>query len=196
VFERGRLIAGEAALFHGGSSGIGTTAIQLAVARGARVFATAGTDEKCRACETLGAEYAVNYRTGDFVESIRQRTGGRGVDLVLDIVGGTYLNRNVAVLAIEGRLVQIGLMDGAPEATLDLRRLLGRRLTITGSTLRPRSIEEKGAIAQALRREVWPLLDQGRVRPLVYRTFPLAEAAAAHRLMESSEHIGKIVLVV
>jgi putative PIG3 family NAD(P)H quinone oxidoreductase len=195
VFERGRLAHGESALFHGGSSGIGTTAIQLAVARRARVFVTAGSDEKCRACEQLGAELAINYRTADFVESILERTGGLGVDLVLDIVGGSYLPRNVSVLAVDGRLVQIGLMDGEPTAPIDLRRVLGRRLTVTGSTLRARPVMEKGAIAAALRREVWPLLEQGRVRPIVYRTFPLADAASAHRLLESSEHIGKIVLL-
>jgi putative PIG3 family NAD(P)H quinone oxidoreductase len=194
VFERGRLARGEAALFHGGSSGIGTTAIQLASARGARVFATAGTDEKCRACEALGAERAINYRTQDFVESIGSLTGGRGVDLVLDIVGGEYFPRNLAVLAVEGRLVQIGLMGGGAAPAIDLGLVLRRRLTITGSTLRARSVEEKGAIAAALRREVWPLLESGRVKPVVYRTFPLADAAAAHRLMESSAHVGKIVL--
>lgn len=195
VFERGRLQPGETALFHGGSSGIGTTAIQLAAARGSRVFATAGTDEKCRACERLGAERAINYRSGDFVEAIKTLTGGRGVDLVLDIVGGDYLDRNLRSLAVDGRLVQIGVMGGS-EATIDLRRVLGRRLTVTGSTLRPRSVEEKGAIADALRREVWPLLDEGRVKPIVYRTFPLTRASEAHRLMESSEHVGKIVLTV
>lgn len=193
VFERGALEAGESALFHGGSSGIGTTAIQLAAARGARVFATAGSDEKCRACEQLGADKAINYRTEDFVSVVKDLTDGQGVNLVLDIMGGDYLDRNLRALALDGRLVQIGLMGGS-EATLDLRRVLGRRLTITGSTLRPRSEEEKGAIADALRREVWPLLESGRVRPIVYRTFPLHQAAEAHRLMESSEHIGKIVL--
>lgn len=195
VFDRGALQAGEAALFHGGSSGIGTTAIQLAAARGAQVFATAGSDEKCRACEELGATRAINYRSEDFVEAVADLTGGRGVDLILDIIGADYLDRNLRALAVDGRLVQIGLMGGS-EATLDLRRVLGRRLTITGSTLRPRSIEEKGAIAAALHREVWPLLESGRVKPIVYRTFPLTQASDAHRLMESSEHIGKIVLTV
>ena len=195
VFDRGRLQPGESALFHGGASGIGTTSIQLAAARGSRVFATAGSDEKCRACEALGAERAVNYRTGDFVEAVRELTGGRGVDLVLDIVGGSYVDRNLAALAMDGRLVVIGFMEGKPSATVDLRRILGRRLTITGSALRPRTVDEKGAIASSLRREVWPLLERGIVRPVVYRTFPLAEAAAAHRLMESSEHVGKIVLI-
>jgi putative PIG3 family NAD(P)H quinone oxidoreductase len=194
VFDRGRLRAGETALFHGGSSGIGTTAIQLAVARGARVFATAGSDEKCRACERLGAERAINYRMEDFVAVIKEVTGSRGVDLILDIVGGDYIPRDLASLAVEGRLVVIGFMGG-DTATLDFRRILGRRLTITGSTLRPRTAAEKGAIASALRSDVWPLLDTGAIKPVVYRTFPLDDAAAAHRLMESSEHVGKIVLV-
>jgi putative PIG3 family NAD(P)H quinone oxidoreductase len=193
VFDRGRLQAGETALFHGGTSGIGTTAIQLAKARGATVFATAGSDDKVRACETLGARRGINYRTEDFVEVIRDVTGGKGVDLILDIMGGSYLNRNLAALAVDGRLVQIGLMGGE-SASLDLRRVLGRRLTITGSTLRPRSVGEKGAIAAALAREVWPLLEAGTVKPIVYKTFTLADAAAAHHLMESSEHVGKIVL--
>jgi putative PIG3 family NAD(P)H quinone oxidoreductase len=193
VFDRGRLRAGESALFHGGSSGIGTTAIQLAAARGARVFATAGSDEKCRACEQLGAERAINYRTEDFVEVIKEVTGGRGVDLILDIVGGEYIARDLVSLAVEGRLVVIGFMGG-DSATIDFRRVLGRRLTITGSTLRPRTPAEKGEIASALRREVWPLLDSGAVKPIVYRTFPLDDAAGAHQLMESSEHVGKIVL--
>jgi len=193
VFERGRLTAGETALFHGGSSGIGTTAIQLAAARGARVFATAGSDEKCRACEALGAERCINYRSSDFVEAVRLATSGRGVDLILDMVGAPYLDRNLRTLAVDGRLVVIGLMGGA-EASIDLRRVLARRLTVTGSTLRPRTVEEKGAIAAALRREVWPLLESGRVRPVIYRTLPLADAAEAHRLLESGVHIGKIVL--
>ena len=147
VFERGALQAGETALFHGGTSGIGTTAIQLAAARGARVLATAGSDEKCAACVALGAEHAINYRTTDFVAAALAQTGGRGVDLVLDIMGGSYVARNLAALALDGRLVQIGLMAGEPMATVDLRRILGRRLTLTGSTLRPRSVEEKGRIA-------------------------------------------------
>jgi putative PIG3 family NAD(P)H quinone oxidoreductase len=193
VFDRGRLQAGETALFHGGTSGIGTTAIQLAKARGATIFATAGSDDKVRACETLGARRGINYRTEDFVEVIRDVTGGKGVDLILDIMGGSYLNRNLAALAVDGRLVQIGLMGGE-SASIDLRRVLGRRLTITGSTLRPRSVGEKGAIAAALAREVWPLLEAGTVKPIVYKTFTLADAAAAHHLMESSEHVGKIVL--
>lgn len=194
VFERGNLQAGESALIHGGSSGIGTTAIQLATQRGARVFATAGSDAKCRACEQLGATRAINYRSYDFVDAIRDLTGGRGVDLVLDIVGGSYVARNLAVLGVNGRLVQIGLMEGEAIAAVDFRRILGRRLTITGSTLRPRSVEEKGRIAAALRREVWPLLEAGAIRPVVDRTFPLAHAGEAHRLMESGEYVGKLVL--
>jgi putative PIG3 family NAD(P)H quinone oxidoreductase len=196
VFDRGRLKAGESALFHGGSSGIGTTAIQLAAARGAQVFATAGSDEKCRACESLGAASAINYKTQDFVEAVRTLTRNRGVDLVLDIIGGSYVPRNLAVLAVEGRLVQIGLQSGESKAAIDLWPILSRRLTITGSTLRSRSVEQKGQIAAALRQEVWPLLERGVVKPIVYRTFPLKDAAAAHRLMEASEHIGKIVLTV
>jgi NADPH:quinone reductase len=195
VFERGRLQTGEVALFHGGSSGIGTTAIQLAAARGARVLVTAGSDDKCRACEQLGAERAINYKNEDFVEAVKTTTAGHGVDLILDIVGAPYLDRNLRALAQDGRLVQIGLMGGS-EAQVDLRRILGRRLTVTGSTLRPRTVEEKGAIAAALRQHVWPLVESGRVKPIIYRTLPLAEAADAHRLMESSEHIGKIVLTV
>lgn len=195
VFDRGRLRAGETALFHGGTSGIGTTAIQLATARGARVLATAGSDDKCRACEALGAERGINYRTEDFVRVVHDRTDGHGVDLILDMVGGDYVARNLSALAMDGRLVQIALLAG-DSAPLDFRRILGRRLTVTGSTLRPRTIQEKGQIAAALRQEVWPLLEQGRVKPVIDRTFPLAQAADAHRLMESSAHIGKIVLVV
>ena len=194
VFDRGGLHAGEAALFHGGASGIGTTAIQLAAARGARVFVTAGSAEKCRACERLGAERAIDYRTEDFVQVVRELTGNRGVDLILDIVGGSYVNRNLGALAMDGRLIVIGFMEGKPEATIDLRRILGRRLTITGSALRPRTVAEKGAIAQSLRREVWPLLERGVVAPVIDRTFPLTDAAAAHRHMESGDHVGKIVL--
>ena len=193
VFDRGHLVAGETALFHGGTSGIGTTAIQLARARGATVFVTAGSDEKCRACEALGASHAINYRTQDFVTVTRELTGNRGVNLILDIMGGDYLPRNLIALAVDGRLVQIGLMGG-DSSTIDLRRVLGRRLTVTGSSLRPRSVAEKGEIASALLREVWPLLERGTVKPIVHRVFPLQDAAAAHQLMESSEHIGKIVL--
>lgn len=194
VFERGHLRSGETALFHGGTSGIGTTAIQLAAARGVTVLATAGSDEKCRACEDLGAKQAINYRTADFVEAINELTGGKGVDLILDMVGGSYVGRNLKALATDGRLVLIGFMSGESTAPVDFRRILTRRLTITGSTLRPRSVAEKGQIAAALRREVWPLLDRGAVKPVIHRVFPLAAAADAHRLMESSDHIGKIVL--
>ena len=196
VFDRGRLVSGETALFHGGTSGIGTTAVQLASARGARVFATAGSDEKCRAVEALGAERGINYRTEDFAVVVKDVTGGRGVDVILDIVGAEYFDKNIASLAIDGRLVEIGMMGGATRASVDLGDVLRRRLTITGSTLRARTVEEKGAIADAVRREVWPLLEARRVKPVIARTFPLADAAAAHRLMESSDHIGKIVLTV
>ncbi len=193
VFERGRLASGESLLVQGGSSGIGTTAIQLARARGARVFATAGTAEKCAACERLGAERAINYREEDFVAVTREATGGRGVDVILDMVGGDYFPRHLDALAVEGRLVQIATLGGT-KAQIFLPAVMQRRLTITGSTLRARSVAEKGAIASALRAEVWPLLESGRVRPVVFKTFPLSEAAAAHRLMESGAHIGKIVL--
>jgi NADPH2:quinone reductase len=195
VFDRGHLTAGESILVHGGSSGIGTTAIQLAKASGARVFATAGSDEKCAACERLGAERAINYRGVDFVAAVQQATADRGVDVVLDIVGGDYVARNLEVLARDGRLVQIGTQGGA-RAEINLRLILTRRLTITGSTLRARSVAEKGAIAKAVREHVWPLLESGVVAPVVHATFPLRDAAAAHRLLESSAHIGKIVLTV
>jgi len=194
VFDRGRLRAGETALFHGGTSGIGTTAIQLASARGARVFATAGSDQKCRASEALGAERGINYRREEFAAVVKERTGGRGADVILDIVGADYFAQNIAALAVDGRLVEIGLMGGGTRASIDLGEVLRRRLTVTGSALRARTVEEKGAIAEALWREVWPLLEEGRVKPVIDRTFPLDQAAAAHRLMESSEHIGKIVL--
>ena len=195
VFERGRLRNGETLLVHGGSSGIGTTAIQLARAFGARVFATAGTDEKCRACERLGAERGINYKSEDFVAVIKDATGARGVDLVLDMVAGDYVPRDVEALAVEGRLVLIALQHG-PKAELNLLPLLQRRLWITGSTLRPRSVEEKGAIARALHENVWPLLETGRCKPVIDSTFPLANAAEAHRRMESGAHVGKIVLTV
>jgi NADPH2:quinone reductase len=195
VFERGRLQPGESLLVHGGSSGIGTTAIQLADALGSRVYATAGSDEKCRACERLGAAHAINYRSEDFLDATKRLTNGRGVDVILDIMGASYLDRNLRALAMDGRLLEIGLMGGS-ETSISLELILRRRLTVTGSTLRPRSVEEKGAIAAALLERVWPLLESGRVKPIVYRTFPLGEAADAHRLMETSEHIGKIVLTV
>jgi len=194
VFERGKLRAGEAFLVHGGTSGIGTTAIQLAKAIGARVFATAGTAEKCRACEALGAERAVNYREEDFVAVLKQQTDKRGVDVILDMVGGDYLPRNLALLAEHGRLVEIGAQQSR-EAKIDIWPIMQKRLTITGSLLRPRSPEEKGIIAQALYTHVWPLLESGAVRPVIHETFPLAQAAEAHRLLETSTHVGKIVLV-
>jgi NADPH2:quinone reductase len=195
VFDRGRLAPGELLLVHGGTSGIGTTAIQLARAFGARVVATAGSADKCAACERLGAERAVDYRREDFVAVVREHTGGRGADLILDIVGGDYTPRNLEALAVDGRLVIIGLLGGA-RATIRLGPILQRRLTVTGSTLRPRSVAEKAAIARALAEQVWPLLERGVVRPIVHATFPLERAADAHRLMESSAHIGKIVLTV
>jgi NADPH:quinone reductase len=195
VFERGRLASGESILIHGGSSGIGTTAIQMARAFGARVFATAGTAEKCAACEELGAERAFNYRDVDFAASIREATGGRGVDVVLDMVGGDYTQRNIDSLAVEGRLVQIAFLNG-PKAQINLGPVIRNRLTITGSTLRPRTIEQKGAIARAVHEHVWPLFESGTMKVLVHATFPLAQAADAHRMMESSAHIGKIVLTV
>lgn len=194
VFERGRLTAGEWLLVHGGSSGIGTTTIQLAAARGARVIATAGSDTKCRRIESIGATAAINYRNEDFVERVKAITDGRGVDVILDIIGGDYTAKNIACLARDGRLVQIGLMGGAT-ATIPLSPILLRRLTITGSTLRARTPEEKGAIAAALERDVWPLLGSGRVKPLVDRSFPLANAADAHRALESGQVFGKVVLV-
>ena len=193
VFDRGRLSKGESFLVHGGSSGIGTTAIQMARAFGARVFATAGSREKCLACERLGAERAINYRTEDFVAVITGLTGGRGVDVILDMVGGTYFSRNMELLALEGRLLQIALLHGS-KAEIDLVRLLRQRLTVTGSTLRARTVHEKGAIAIALEREVWPLIEAGTIRPVIHATFPLTQAADAHRLMEAGSHIGKIVL--
>ena len=193
VFERGRLREGETLLVHGGASGIGTTAIQLARAFGARVFATAGSDEKCHACEQLGAERAINYKKDDFVAALMALTGGRGVDAILDMVGGPYFARNVDLLAVEGRLLQIAVMHGA-RAEINLLQLLRQRLTITGSVLRARSVEEKGAIASAVERAVWPLVEARKIRPVIYATFPLRRAAEAHRLMESGSHIGKVVL--
>jgi len=193
VFDRGRLKAGESILVHGGSSGIGTTAIQLAKARGSRVFATAGTPDKCAACERLGAERCVDYRTGDFVAVIRELTGGRGVDVVLDMVGADYFARNLDVLAVEGRLVEIATLHGV-KAEVNLQAIMGRRLTITGSTLRPRPVADKAAIATELRQHVWPLLEAGTVKPIIHATFPLRDAAEAHRVMESSVHTGKLLL--
>jgi putative PIG3 family NAD(P)H quinone oxidoreductase len=195
VFDRGRLAAGETILVHGGTSGIGTTALGLARAFGARVFVTAGSPEKCAACLRLGAEVAIDYRAQDFVAVVREKTGGRGVDVVLDLVAGDYVPRNIDCLGMEGRLVIIAVQGGVM-ATVNVLPVMQRRLTITGSTLRPRTVEEKGRIARGLREHVWPLLEAGRVAPVVHATFPLEQAAAAHRLMESGAHVGKIVLVV
>ena len=195
VFERGRLALGESLLVHGGASGIGTTAIQLAHALGSRVFATAGSAEKCSACEKLGAERGINYKTEDFVAAVKPLTDGRGVDVVLDMVGGDYVPRNMDALAMDGRLVSIAVMNGV-KATINILTMMQKRLTLTGSTLRTRPIAEKGAIADALRQHVWPLLEAGKAAPVIHATFPLADAAAAHRVMESGTHIGKLVLVV
>jgi NADPH:quinone reductase len=195
VFDRGRLVAGESILIHGGSSGIGTTAVQLARARGARVFATAGSADKCAACERIGAERAFNYRETDFVAAVRDVTGGRGVDVVLDMVGGEYFPRNIEVLAMEGRLVEIATQRGA-KAELNIATMMLRRLTITGSTLRARSVAEKGKVAAAVREHVWPLLESGAVKPIVYATYPLQHAAEAHRVLEAGQHIGKLVLTI
>jgi NADPH2:quinone reductase len=193
VFDRARLAQGESLLVQGGTSGIGVAAIQLAAALGHTVFATAGSDDKCRACETLGARRAINYRSEDFVAVVREATNGRGVDVVLDMVAGDYVPREVECLADDGRIVIIATLGGA-SAQINLGAVLRRRLTITGSTLRPRPPEFKAAIAQRLRANVWPLFEAGRLKPMLFRRFPLADAAAAHALMESSQHIGKIVL--
>jgi NADPH2:quinone reductase len=195
LFDRGRLKAGETVLIHGGTSGIGTTAIQLAAAWGAKVFATAGSDDKARACERLGAARGINYRTEDFVEVMRAQTEGRGVEVILDMVGAGYLARNLETLALEGRLVVISLLSGA-KAEINLGMILTKRLTLTGSTLRTRTVAQKAEVAEAVRKNVWPLLAAGRVRPVIHATFPLAKADDAHRLMETSAHIGKIVLTI
>lgn len=193
VFDRAHLAPGETLLVQGGSSGIGVTAIQLAAALGHRVFATAGSDEKCRACESLGAEKGINYRSEDFVEVVRQATAGKGVDVILDMVGGDYIPREIDALADDGRIVMIAFLGGS-KGTVDLGQVLRRRLTLTGSTLRPRPVAFKAAIAASLRDKVWPLLEAGRIKPVIHSVFPLAQAADAHALMESSAHIGKIVL--
>jgi len=195
VFDRGRLRSGESLLIHGGTSGIGTTAIQLASAMGSTVYATAGSDEKCEACKELGATVAVNYKEADFVQVLKDETGGKGVDVILDMVAGDYVARNLSLAAVDGRIVIIAFLGGS-QAQLDLRPLMVRRLTLTGSTLRPQSIAAKGAIAAALRERVWPLIEAGRVSPKIFQTFGLEQASEAHALMESSVHIGKIVLEV
>ncbi|MEK6209151.1 MAG: NAD(P)H-quinone oxidoreductase [Pseudomonadota bacterium] len=195
VFERAGLKDSETLLIQGGSSGIGVTAIQMARALGHRVFVTAGSADKCAACEKLGASRAINYRTEDFVAVVKELTGGKGVDVILDMVGGDYVPRELACLADDGRLSLIAFLGGT-KATIDMTDILRRRLTITGSTLRARSVEVKGAIAQALKQKIWPLIEAGKIRPVIYRTFRLEEASAAHALMESSAHIGKIMLEV
>ena len=195
VFDRARLAPGETLLVQGGSSGIGVTAIQLARALGHRVFATAGSADKCAACERLGAERCIDYRREDFVAVVKQLTGGRGVDVILDMVGGDYVPRELQCLATDGRLSLIAFLGGT-KATLDMSDILLRRLTISGSTLRPRSVEYKTSVAEALRERVWPLLESGAIRPVIFKTFALAQAAQAHALMESSVHVGKIVLEV
>jgi putative PIG3 family NAD(P)H quinone oxidoreductase len=193
VFERGRLAAGEWFLVHGGTSGIGTTAIQLAKAFGAKVIATAGSADKCKACLDLGADRAVNYRTEDFVAAVKDATGGKGVNVTLDMVGGDYTERNLVAAAEDGRIVQIATLGGA-DVKINIARLMVKRLTLTGSTLRPRTREVKAGFAQALESKVWPLLAAGKVKVVMDSTFPLAKAADAHRRLESSEHVGKIVL--
>jgi NADPH:quinone reductase len=195
AFQRGRLIPGESFLVHGGSSGIGTTAIQLGRAFGARVFATAGSVDKCAVCQQLGAERAINYRQEDFVSVVKEATGGSGVDVILDMIGGSYAERNQQALGVEGRLVQIGIMEGS-KITLDLFQMMVRRQTITGSTLRARSVADKAAIARLVQEKAWPLIEAGSIRTVIDRTFPLAEVAAAHQRMESSQHIGKILLTI
>ena len=196
VFQRGALRGGESILIHGGSSGIGTTAIQLAKAFGARIFTTAGNQDKCQACEELGAERAVNYRTENFAEVIAEATGGEGVDLILDMVGGDYFVPNISSLAVEGRLVQIAVLHGPKVPNFSILPIMMKRLTVTGSTLRPRTVAQKAVIADELRDQVWPLLEQGSVRPVMDKSFALADAAGAHARMEGSEHIGKIILTV
>ncbi|MGZ5828727.1 MAG: NAD(P)H-quinone oxidoreductase [Xanthobacteraceae bacterium] len=195
TFERGGLKSGETFLVHGGSSGIGTVAIMLAKAFGARVFATAGSAEKCEACKKLGAEIAINYKTEDFVAIVKSATGDVGVNLILDMVGGEYIDRNYQAAAIEGRVVQIAFQR-SPKATVDFRLMLTKRLTHTASGLRPRSVADKGKMARAMEEKVWPLLNAGKVKPVIDSTFPLADAAKAHARMESSQHIGKIVLTI
>ncbi len=195
VFERGALKEGETLLVHGGSSGIGTVAIQLAKQFGARVIVTAGSEEKCDACRKLGADVAINYKTADFVEAVKTATDGKGADVILDMVGGDYIGRNYEAAGVEGRIVQIAFA-GSPKATVDFRRIMLKRLHHTGSTLRSRAVADKGAIREAIEQKVLPLLAAGTVKPIIYKTFPLAKASDAHALMESSAHIGKIVLEV
>jgi NADPH2:quinone reductase len=195
VFDRARLAPAESLLVQGGTSGIGVAAIQLAHALGNTVYATAGSDEKCRACVELGATRAINYRTEDFAKAVKEATGGRGVDVILDMVAGDYLPREMECLADDGRIAIIALLGGT-KATLDMAALLRRRLTVTASTLRPRAVAFKGAIAQRLRAVVWPLIEAGRIKPMLFSSFALSDASAAHALMESSRHIGKIALAI
>ncbi len=195
VFERGALQSGETFLVHGGTSGIGTIAIQLAAARGATVYATAGSAEKCQKCEDLGASKAVNYRQEDFVEVLKEETNGKGVDVILDMVAGDYVPRNLALAAKQGRVVIIATLRGGT-AEISVAPFLMKGVRLTGSVLRPRTAEQKAALARAVRKNVWPLVEAGKVRPLIHSTFPLASAASAHELMESSQHIGKIMLEV
>ncbi|MFZ1908679.1 MAG: NAD(P)H-quinone oxidoreductase [Burkholderiales bacterium] len=195
VYDRGRLKAGETLLVHGGSSGIGVAAIQIARAMGNRVLATAGSDDKCAACVKLGADKAINYRSQDFLAEVLAATGNKGVNVILDMVGGDYVPKELKCLAEEGRLVFIAFLRG-PKTELDINEVMRRRLTLTGSTLRPRPVEFKGAVAASLREHVWPLIESGKIKPVIFKTFPLAQASQAHKLMESSQHIGKIVLTV
>ncbi|MCW2236260.1 NAD(P)H-quinone oxidoreductase [Azospirillum canadense] len=195
VFERGALKPGETLLVHGGSSGIGTTAIQLAKAFGAKVFTTAGSADKCRACQDLGADRAIDYKTEDFVAVIKQETGGRGVDVVLDMVGGDYIARDIEIMAPDGRHVSIAFLQG-PKVSINMFPVMTKRLVLTGSTLRARPVAEKGRIAEALREKVWPLLEGGSIKPVIHKVFTLEQATEAHALMESSAHIGKIVMTV
>jgi len=194
VFDRASLKDGETFLVHGGSGGIGTTAIQMARQRGAQVFTTAGTEEKCAACRKLGAEIAVNYREDDFVQVLKEATDGQGVDVILDMVGGEYVGRNLNLAATDGRVVNIAFQKGS-RVEIDLMQLLMKRLTLTGSALRPRTPEAKAEIAAKLEAEIWPLIESDRIRPVMAATFPLEKAADAHRLMEQGSHIGKIVLI-
>ncbi|HEY8580137.1 MAG TPA: NAD(P)H-quinone oxidoreductase [Beijerinckiaceae bacterium] len=196
AFMMGRLKAGETALVHGGSSGIGTTAIMLAKALGARIIVTAGSDAKCEACRKLGADVAINYRTQDFVEEVKKATDGKGVDLILDMVGGPYVQRNLECAAMDGRIVQIAFQQGYKLESFDVRPISTKRLTYTGSTLRPRTVAQKAAIADGLRETVWPLLEAGRIKPIIDSTFALRDAAKAHARMEEGSHIGKIVMTV
>lgn len=194
LFEGGRLQKGETVLIHGGAGGIGTTAIQMASRMGARVLTTGGKPESVSICRDLGAERVIQYKSEDFAEAVRDFTGGRGVDVILDMIGGDYFQKNLDSLAVQGRLVQIATMQGA-RVQLDLRQMMFKRLTLTGSTLRARPVEEKSRIARALRQHIWPLLNQGQMKPVIFRELPLREASQAHALMESSQHTGKIVLV-